>query len=162
MHKFIVLIVGIFFSLFFSHAYAEKDKEVKVLFEQIFNKWTEAFNHKDLQATCDLFSRSLVADYQGAPQKNYSSLCENFKNIFQKSSSRYHYRFKLHDVHRSGNMASVRVTWYLDRYEKGEHVSETQDEGIDIFEKNKEGKWKIVRFLSYMNAAQACPWLKCY
>lgn len=118
-------------------------------FNKIFSVWTEAFNHKQLQASCDLFAKSIIADYRGTPQKNYQMICDGFKKAFSDSSHRYISTFKLHDIFQSGNLAAVRITWYLKIYQNDALISSTQDEGIDIFQQNEQGQWQIVMFLGY-------------
>lgn len=124
-------------------------KEDHQLFERLFTDWTAAFNRKDVTGSCQLFSKSVIANYQGIPEKNYTSICDGFKKIFNMNEQRYHYSFKLHDVYRSGNLAAVRITWYLRVYEDGKLKSRTQDEGMDVFEKNEAGSWQIVNYIGY-------------
>lgn len=121
------------------------------LFEKIFTNWTTAFNHKDLHASCDLFSKSVIANYQGQPKRNFKSICDGFSKIFSSSTQRYHYSFKLHNAYRSGSLAALRITWFLHIYENNKLKSTTQDEGMDIFEQDKLGRWKIVNYIAYGN-----------
>jgi hypothetical protein len=37
----------------------------------------------------------------------------------------------------------------LDVYNKGKHISSTQEEAIDIFQKQANKKWQIVNFIAY-------------
>lgn len=131
-----------------AHTYAGEENNSTQLFQNIFSSWTNAFNHKDLQASCSLFSEHLEANYQGAPSKNYQSICASFKKIFHEQHD-YKYRFKLHQVYGSQNWASVRITWYLDIYEHGKIIATEVDEGLDVFERDKQGNWKIVNYLAY-------------
>ena len=124
----------------------EKDT---ALFQSLFTDWTKAFNQKDLEKSCALFAKNMVGNYRGIPQKDYSSICEGFKKIFQEANKQYQYQFKLHQVYRSQNLAAVRITWYLTITENGKEISKIQDEGMDILEQNAEGKWQIVNYLAY-------------
>lgn len=130
---------------------ANEKRNSTQLFQNIFSSWTNAFNRKDLENSCNLFSPDIHANYQGAPQKNYQSICNSFKKIFQEDRD-YKYRFKLHQIYRSDNLASVRVTWYLQISEHGKVISETVDEGLDVFEQDQTGHWKIVNYLAYPKA----------
>lgn len=118
-------------------------------FNHLFSHWTKAFNQKDLKTSCNLFSKSVTADYRGFPQKNYSSICDGFKKIFQEHDKIYHYDFDLKQVYRSGDLSAARITWYLSIYSNGKLISKTQDEGLDVLVKNKEGQWQIVNYLGY-------------
>lgn len=120
-----------------------------LMFNRIFEDWTAAFNRKDLSKSCALFSKSVTADYQGARPKTYSSICEGFGKIFADGHRRYRYRFKLHHVYRSGDLAVARITWYLSIYEHNRRISVTRDEGLDVFQRNPLGKWEIVYYLAY-------------
>lgn len=145
MRKFLFL----FILLVSSSVFANSNSRDLALFHTLFTHWTDNFNQRKLAPTCALFSKSVVADYRGIPQRNYVSICDGFKKIFNDEKFQYRYRFKLHDVYRSQNLAAVRVTWYLTVYEDGKKVSETQDEGLDVFQKSKMGRWEIVNYLSY-------------
>ncbi len=94
------------------HVFANTPDENFLIFEKIFNDWITAFKHKDLAKTCELFSKSVEADYQCSPKKNYDSLCNGFKTFFS-NNKHYQYQFKLHHVYRSQDLAALRITWYL-------------------------------------------------
>lgn len=124
----------------------------KAVFHDLFENWTKGFNNKDLTVSCALFSKSVIADYRGVPQKNYDDICNGFQKIFKDPNRKYQYRFKLHDVYHSGDLAAVRITWYLvvEEQENNKKVTHTiQDEGLDVLEKNKDGKWQIVNYIGY-------------
>ena len=129
-----------------AQASAEEDQAA---FQAVFSAWTQAFNEKRFPEVCDLFSRSVIAAYQGAPAKNYTTLCNGFEKIFQQAGIVYHNDFKIHQIYRSNDQAAVRITWYLDVYKEGAHLSSIQEEGLDIFQKQESGKWEIVNFIAY-------------
>jgi ketosteroid isomerase-like protein len=118
------------------------------LFAQVFSSWTDAFNHKDLAGSCNLFAKNMVANYQGMPPKSYTSICDGFKKIFNESRD-YKYNFKLHQVYKSNDLAALRITWYLTVSENGKLISTTTDEGLDVFQQDSAGNWKIINYLSY-------------
>ncbi|MCL9683852.1 YybH family protein [Legionella maioricensis] len=128
-------------------AAAEKTADVQ-MFERLFSAWTNAFNHHDLKESCKLFSINVTADYQGAPTKNYASICNGFKKIFHEKRH-YEYHFKLHEVYQAHDWASVRITWFLEISQHGKVIAKTQDEGLDVFQRNNKGDWKIVNYLAY-------------
>ena len=119
------------------------------LFHKILSDWTEAFNRRDLARACHLFSPVVVANYQGVPAKNYTTICDGFKTIFANTARRYQYHFKIHQVYRANGLAAVRLTWYLQVNGHGRVVLDSTDEGLDVFEKNKQGEWQIVNYLAY-------------
>lgn len=124
-------------------------KNESIDFEQIFDSWTKAFNQKKYPEVCELFSKKVKADYQGAPRKNYSTICSGFHKIFQKTEMTYQNHFKIHEIYQSNNLAAVRITWYLNVYNKGILQYSLQEEGLDIFQKHSNNKWKIVNYIAY-------------
>lgn len=149
-----VLVIMVISSLFSLPVFAAEKNENHKLFEGIFSRWTEAFDHKDLPNVCKLFSKHITAKYQGVPTKNYHSLCDGFKKIFSESRT-YKYSYRIRQVYRNDDLAVVRVTWFLQISEHGKLVSDTQDEGMDVFRKNKNGSWQIVNYLGYPHIAHA-------
>lgn len=142
-------IVSIILLCFFITAHAKPNNAADhAVFNVLFTAWTTAFNGKNLPQTCALFSSELKADYRGAPQKSFTSICDGFKKVFSENSRRYVYRFKLNDIYHTGDLAAVRITWYLDIYENEKLILTTQDEGLDILQKTAAG-WKIVNYLGY-------------
>ncbi|EKD71017.1 MAG: hypothetical protein ACD_46C00297G0004 [uncultured bacterium] len=147
MYKWIL----IFFNLFLisSSLFASTNDANFKQFQEVFSQWTKAFNQKDLTGSCNLFDKSLTASYQGYSTKNYTTLCDGFKKVFAEKNRRYHYRFKLHQVYHSADLAAARITWYLTINEKGKAPIKVQDEGMDVLKKYEDGKWKIVNYLAY-------------
>lgn len=143
-----IAFIFIILSTFMSSSAAAADNADKLMFEKIFSSWSNAFNHKDLAATCGLFAKNISANYQGAPVKNYDVLCGGFKFVFSKPQE-YQYSYKINQVYRSDKLAAVRITWYLRISQHGKVISSGQDEGLDIFEQNSHGDWKIVNYLGY-------------
>lgn len=139
----------IFLSLCAFHLTAFSHSQDKKLFQELFEQWTTAFNHKNLAKSCDLFSKRVTADYRGTGKKNYFTICHGFEKIFAEKNKRYLYHFTLHDVFRSGNLATVRITWYLKVYENNKQITQVQDEGIDVLLRSKQGKWQIINYLAY-------------
>jgi ketosteroid isomerase-like protein len=129
-----------------AHADAAEDRET---FQAIFSAWTQSFNEKRFPEVCNLFSRSLSADYQGARTKDYAGICNGFKTIFQEKDVIYHNDFKIHQIVRANDLAAVRITWYLNVYKEGAHVSAIQEEGLDVFQRQANGNWEIVNFIAY-------------
>jgi uncharacterized protein (TIGR02246 family) len=118
-------------------------------FDKLFADWTQAFNRKDLKATVSLFSKDCVSSNPGAPHKDYAAICGLFKSLFGQTEKTYQYRYKIQNVYRSGDLATVRITWYLDITKDGKLLAKSEEQGIDIFQKNDKGVWQIVNFIAY-------------
>lgn len=146
MKGFLLLVIVL---LTTSSVYANQEKNDPLLFEKLFADWTKAFNNKDIVNSCDLFSKSVIANYRGIPPKDYVAICDGFKKIFKEKNRKYRYRFTLHEIYQSFNLAAIRITWYLTVTEKNKPTMVSQDEGMDVLQKNKDGRWKIVNYLAY-------------
>lgn len=155
-YKNIITPIIISLTLFSTCAHADTNTPDWQLFDKIFSDWSAAFDRKDLDTCCALFSKAVVADYQGAVQKNYASLCDGFKKLFDNNKQHFQYSYTLHDVYRSGDLAALRVTWNLKVQEGNQNIATTTDEGIDIFEKDPTGKWVIVNYIGYEVIPSAC------
>lgn len=124
------------------------DKDIAVL-EKLVKDWTAAFNKKDLNATCSLFSKHIIADYRGLPQKNHAAICDGFKKIFADKLQRYEYKYKIHNIYRLGDLAAIRITWYLHVFQGDKEIATIQDEGMDVLMKNDKDQWQIINYLAY-------------
>ena len=124
---------------------AESDAK---LFDHLFAQWTHSFNKKDLAGSTSLFSKECIATMPDAPHKDYESICNGFKNIFASQTNGIQYKYKIQKIFRSGDLATVRITWYSSNYKQGKLVATSTEQGLDVFRKEKDG-WKIVNFIAY-------------
>jgi hypothetical protein len=59
-------------------------------------------------------------------------------------------RFDLGEILVYGDIAVVRLIWTLDESKQGSTVTVRSSEpGMDIFQRQKDGSWKIIRYLAY-------------
>ena len=112
-------------------------------------EWQSAFNNRDEQRVCDLFAPDLVANYQGEPERDYSSLCELLRNSLEDSQATYRYSMRINEILLYGETAIVRLAWTL-KVEKAEATGETiEEQAVDMFRRQADGSWKISRYLAY-------------
>lgn len=112
-------------------------------------RWTEDFNAEDAQKACDLFSRELRYDYRGFPERNYADICNGLHRSLTEPTKHYRYALAIKDILVSGDLAVVRLTWTLTVNEAGAKPRVSQERGLDVFRKESDGKWKIIRFVAY-------------
>jgi len=115
-------------------------------------KWTEDFNAGDAQKACDLFSPELRYDYRGFPERNYRDICNALQNSLTDPTKHYRYALAINDVLVSGNLAVVRLTWTLTVNEAGAEPQVSQERGLDVFRRESDGRWKIIRFIAFAEA----------
>ncbi len=135
--------------LFCTAAGAKSDDSDFKVIEKRFADWTEAFNRRDLDGSCALFSKEIRADHQGVPTENWQTMRVRFEKLFADKSRDYKYRFKLLNVYRSGDLAVGRITWYLTAFKDGKASPEEETQSMDIFKPNKDGVWEMIDFVSF-------------
>ncbi|WP_428030885.1 YybH family protein [Ancylobacter sp.] len=108
--------------------------------------WTHAFNSGDVASACDLFSRTLVSDYRGQGEADYATRCALIEKALSDSARRFHYAADIKEVIVEGDLAVVRLTWTL-TISPGDVKS--VEPGMDVFRKEGDGKWRIVRYMAY-------------
>jgi ketosteroid isomerase-like protein len=114
-------------------------------------KWTADFNARNLAEVCDLFAPDLRYDYQGFPERGFDDICKLLRQSLAEPRKRYSYAPPaIKDILVSGDLAVVRLTWTLTV--KGDAAAQdvtTEEPGIDIFRKQPDGRWQIIRFIAY-------------
>ena len=113
-------------------------------------KWAADFNAGRTQTVCDLFSRDLRYDYRGYPERNYRDIYDLLQRSLSDRTKRYAYTLAIKEILVSGELAVVRLVWTL-RVTKPDGSGETvtQEPGMDVFRKQPDGAWKIIRYIAY-------------
>lgn len=112
-------------------------------------EWRTAFNSRDQERVCDLFAPDLIANYQGQPERNYTSLCQLLHMSLQDPERTYRYSLRIDEILVYGEAAVARLVWTLE-IEKPDAPKEVVEEpGVEIFRHQTDGNWKISRYLAY-------------
>jgi steroid delta-isomerase len=123
-------------------ACADDAADIRARLEQ----WTEDFNAKRAEPVCDLFSKELISTVRGQGDKDYATRCDILTRSLNDPAREYHYELDIHEVIVEGHLAVVRLTWRL--FVTPLNVTAVEP-GIDVFRKEADGKWRIIRYLSY-------------
>jgi steroid delta-isomerase len=114
-----------------------------------FQRWTAAFNAKDPGGVCDLFAPDLVYSIPEVVQGTRDMLCANLAKMLAKSDIQLHYdNPEVHEIVVAGDVAIVRLTWTLTTQANGAKDT-TKEEGMDIFQRQPDGRWSIARFIAF-------------
>lgn len=117
------------------------------------NRWTADFNAKDLIGVCDLFAPDLVYSIPEVTRGTYETICKNLTTVLAKSDVKLRYANPdIHEIIVSGNVAVVRLTWTLTTEAAGA-TDTTTEEGMDIFQRQADGRWSIARFIAFTTRA---------
>lgn len=114
-------------------------------------KWTADFNAGNAQAACGLFSPELRYDFRGHPERNYGDICSLLHRSLGDRTQKYSYSLEIREVLVSGELAVVRLVWRLRTSAVGIPGSsaESIEPGMDIFRRQADGSWKIIRYVAY-------------
>ena len=113
-------------------------------------RWTDAFNARRTNEVCGLFARDLRYDYRGFPERGFEDVCALLQRSLADPSKRYTYDLQINEVMVSGDMAAVRLVWTLTIKGRGDPEGvATKEPGLDIFRRQFDGTWKIVRYLAF-------------
>jgi len=124
---------------------ATAENEVRSAIEN----WRSAFNARDEEQVCDLFAPDLVANYQGEPERDYSSLCQMLRTALRDRDTRYRYSVQINEITAYGDAAVVRLVWTLQIDQAGGPKQTVEEPAVDIFRRQPDGSWKISRYLAY-------------
>jgi uncharacterized protein (TIGR02246 family) len=112
-------------------------------------QWRQDFNARKSAHICDLFATELLYDFQGLPEQNYQLLCDRLHKALASKTPNITYGLRIKEVIVSGDLAVVRLTW-ISTVTAADGASETDDEqGLDVFAKQADGSWKIIRYIAY-------------
>jgi ketosteroid isomerase-like protein len=115
-------------------------------------QWTGDFNAGKVQDACDLFASDLRYDYRGLPERNYQEMCAGLRRALNDPAKHYSYGLAIKDIFVFGDMAAVRLVWTLTLTGAGAQPKVSHEHGIDVFRRQADGAWRIIRFVAYDDA----------
>jgi ketosteroid isomerase-like protein len=115
-------------------------------------QWTDDFNAGKVQDACDLFASDLRYDYRGLPERNYQDMCAGLRRALNDPAKHYSYGLAIKDIFVFGDMAAVRLVWTLTLTGAGAQPKVSHEHGIDVFRRQPDGAWRIIRFVAYDDA----------
>jgi uncharacterized protein (TIGR02246 family) len=116
---------------------------------QRLERWTAAFNAKDVAGACDLFAPDLVYSIQDVVNGTQKTMCTNLAKVLGRSDIGLHYAVPaIQEIIVSGDVAIVRLTWTL-TVQRGDATDTTTEEGMDFFRRQPDGRWSIARYIAF-------------
>ena len=124
-------------------------RKLFLIIPKILEQWRQDFNARKAEKICDLFATELLYDFQGLPEQNYTLLCNRLHKALMSETPNITYGLRIKEVIVSGELAVVRLTW-ISAVTASDGTSATDDEqGLDVFAKQADGSWKIIRYIAY-------------
>jgi steroid delta-isomerase len=129
-------------------ASADPDSDRAAITERL-QRWTAAFNAHDAVGICDLFAPDLISTVLGDLGGSRNALCARLAALQAKPGLQLHYNDPdIREIIVCGDIAVVRLFWTLTT-QSGASQDVTTEAGMDIFKRQPDGKWSIIRFLSF-------------
>jgi len=117
---------------------------------EALSEWRLAFNAGDTGAVCGLFAPELRYDYRGFPERGFGEVCHLLLGSLTDQTRKYTYDLTIREIMVSGDLAAVRLVWTLTVRRPGQvGGTATTEPGLDIFRRQPDGSWKIVRYIAY-------------
>jgi steroid delta-isomerase len=117
--------------------------------EAALTQWTADFNAGRADKLCDLFSRALRVDFRGQPERGYDAQCDLLKRSLADSTRTFSNAFALKEILIWGDTAVVRLTWTSTIRPQAGRAITAVEPGLDVFRKETDGRWRIVRYMAY-------------
>jgi steroid delta-isomerase len=112
-------------------------------------QWTADFNQGRAETVCDLFSAEAVSNYRGQPERSFDEICALLRDSLADQARDYHYELDIDEIIVEGDLAVVRLTWRL--FIAPLNITSVEP-GMDVFRREADGKWRIIRYLAYEEA----------
>ena len=133
-----------------SPAAAQSDAAADTAIRTALTQWAADFNARRADKVCELFAPDLVAQFRGQPENDYRGLCDQLRRSLSDPAKTYSYALTIKEILVFGEVAIVRLVWTLTVERKEPPGKAITDEpGLDIFRRQPDGKWKIIRFTAY-------------
>jgi ketosteroid isomerase-like protein len=112
--------------------------------------WTQAYNTRQADKVCGIFSEDLRYKFGEIQDRGYNDVCPALRRLLGDGTHRSHYTLDLREILVYGDIAVVRLIWTLDSSQSGSSATvRTLEPGMDIFQRQNDGTWKIIRYLAY-------------
>jgi ketosteroid isomerase-like protein len=113
-------------------------------------QWREDFNAGRVERVCDIFAPSLRTDNRSVSERDFDAQCKLLHTVLGDGERSYSYALDLNEIIVGGDLAVVRLLWTLTtRIKATGQVSTAQEQGLDVFAKGDDGRWRIIRFMTY-------------
>jgi ketosteroid isomerase-like protein len=117
--------------------------------ERTLTSWMAEFNAGKTERICDLFAAEVRADYRGYPTRDHQAVCDLLTKSLTDETRGYRYALEVKEILVFGDIAVVRLVWTLTIMEKDGGEIESVEPGMDVFRRQTDGSWKIVRYMAY-------------
>lgn len=143
----VLALTAFLLSLFSSGPLLADDAEMEV--KSALTRWMADFNAGKTERVCDLFAADVRADFRGYPTRDYQAVCDLLIKSLTDNTRVFGYALDIKEILVFGDVAVVRLVWTLTIKEKDGRETQSVEPGMDVFRRQADGSWKIVRYTAY-------------
>ncbi len=143
-HQITSVTLGMLVAAFAMSTTATADDAVEI--RARLDQWTEDFNAGRKDAACDLFSKDLISDFRGQEEADYVTRCALIAKALDDPHRTFRYQLHIKEIVPGTDLSVVRLEWTLEVTPPG---LKTVEPGMDIFRKEKDSVWRIIRYMAY-------------
>ena len=148
---------GALLAMFWGTAAALSPIPTKEEIRRALTNWMDDFNAGRADRVCDLFAAELGYDYRGFPERGYQDVCDGLHRSLADPMRRFSYALDVKEIllpddrdkYSSSDLAVARVVWTITVNRSGAPTTRLQEHGMDVFRRQPDGSWKIIRFIAY-------------
>lgn len=125
------------------------------IIENTLNEWIESFNKKDIEKSLTIFSPDFIGYYPDQKEQTAKDMAEQYRHILSNSNLAVKLELKIIEIKTSGSLAFVNLE--LKASIKPTYSPQPQiayDKGIQIWEKNSNGEWRLTRSSTFPFSGQ--------
>jgi ketosteroid isomerase-like protein len=119
------------------------------------NKWIKAYNQKDLDNSVAILAEDYIGLYSGHPDQTKKSIKEQNDEVFKNKFLKATLSMEAVEIVTSGDLGYVNIK---QKWTFKPSISNTAqvalEKGILIFNKQNDGKWKIIRSSTFAVSAK--------
>jgi uncharacterized protein (TIGR02246 family) len=135
-----------------SMAYADEHADKAAIVARL-QHWATAFNRRDAAGVCDLFAPDLISTVPNALNAGRRTVCDRLSKLLAKPGLTLQYHPDIQEIILSGDIAVVRLIWTLTTEKDGRSESD-REAGMDVFRRQSDGRWSILRFMAFSTSGQ--------
>lgn len=113
-----------------------------------FNKLVAAFDARDAKTIVSFFAEDAIVISPLQPDADYKTVSEGFlKEYSVQPKETTTVKANIEEIQVSGNLAFVRMMWFVERQSDKQIISRLKD--LEIWQRQSDGSWKLARGLSF-------------
>jgi len=144
------ILIPILAITFSAPAPAAAEDDAQAAIRRALLQWTADFNARRADKVCDLFEPGLMYDFQGLPEQSFDDICPRLKRALGDDTRSWTYaQPDIKEILVFGDMAVVRFTWTSTVMGGSGGEVKSVEPGMDIFRRQSDGSWKIMRYMAY-------------